>query len=311
MYDTILVPTDGSDHAVRAAEHAAYLARLFDARVHVLHVVDVQSAAGMFDAGGVDDAFVARLEAAGERAIDAVEAAIERVGARTATESLRTALVRGTPGEAIREYARDNGVDLIAMGTHGRRGVNRYVRGSVAERVVRRADVPVLTARATEVNSAAEGYDEVLVPTDGSAVAAAAVDHGLAVARAADARIHVIGVVDFGEIAAGPAYAPPADVAERLETEAEAATASVATRAWDADLDVVTAVREGIPADELVRYADETDVDLIAMGTAGRTGVRRYLRGSTTERIVRRAAMPVFTVNASDGTAAESRSNGS
>jgi len=67
MYDTILVPTDGSEHAVRAAEHARYLADAFDATVHVVTVVDVQTAAGPFDAGGVSAEFVARLESGARR----------------------------------------------------------------------------------------------------------------------------------------------------------------------------------------------------------------------------------------------------
>ena len=53
MYDTVLIPTDGSDHSVRAAEHRHYLAQLFDATVHVINVVDIQGPAGMFDAGNV------------------------------------------------------------------------------------------------------------------------------------------------------------------------------------------------------------------------------------------------------------------
>nr|WP_255473506.1 universal stress protein [Halogeometricum sp. CBA1124] len=76
MYDTILIPTDGSEHAIRAAEHGRYLARLFDATVHVVNVADVQAAAGVFGAGGVDEEFMSRLDAKGEEAIEAVEDAL-------------------------------------------------------------------------------------------------------------------------------------------------------------------------------------------------------------------------------------------
>ena len=91
MYDTIVVPTDGSEHAMRAAEHGRYLARAFDATVHVITVVDAQATAGPFDAGGVDERLVARLEEQGENAIETVEAALEGV------ESTRTAVLRGDP----------------------------------------------------------------------------------------------------------------------------------------------------------------------------------------------------------------------
>jgi nucleotide-binding universal stress UspA family protein len=290
MYDTILVPTDGSDHAVRAAEHGLYLARAFDATVHLLNVVDVQAAAGLFDAGGVDRAFVERLEASGEEAIDAAEAVAGE------TDRVRTALVRGAPPEAIIEYAGEHGVDLIAMGTHGRTGLDRYVAGSVTERVVRRADVPVLTTRATERNPAETGYDEVLVPTDGSDHAAAATDHGLAIAERVGARVHALNVIELDRVAA--ARASVADLRDRLEAEGDRVTGAVATRAREAGLDAATAVREGSPAKVLLGYAAEHDVDLIAMGTAGRTGLDRYLVGSTTARTLRRADAAVLAINA-------------
>jgi len=291
MYDTILVPSDGSEHAVRAAEHGAYLGRAFDAAVHLLHVVDVQAAAGIFDAGGVDAAFVERLEAEGERALDAVEAVAGD------SDRVRTASVRGEPSGSILEYADDHGVDLIAMGTHGRTGLDRYVAGSVTERVVRLAEVPVLTVRATERSHLDGDYTDVLVPTDGSEHAAAAVEHAVAIAERTGARVHAVSVVDADRLGASPGFAPVAEVRERLAAEAERATEAVATRAEEVGLETVTAVREGRPSKALLAYADEHGVDLIAMGTRGRTGVERYLLGSTTARTVRRAEVPVLAVD--------------
>lgn len=294
MYDTILVPTDGSDHAVRAAEHGRSLARAFDATVHVLNVVDVQAAAGLFDAGGVDEEFVERLEAEGEAAIEDVEAVVGADG------TLRTAVRRGKPGGTILDYAEETDADLLAMGTHGRTGVRRYVAGSVTEHVVRHATAPVLTVRATDRSVVEGDYDDVLVPTDGSDPATAAVDHALAVAEATGARVHALNVVDVGALATDPEYTVPADVVNSLEAQGEKATDAIATRAQEAGLDTVTAVHEGFPASSIVEYADENDVDLVAMGTTGRTGLSRYLLGSTAERVLRHAEMPVLAVNARD-----------
>jgi nucleotide-binding universal stress UspA family protein len=291
MYDTVLVPSDGSEHAVRAAEHGTYLARAFDATVHLLHVVDVQAAAGIFDAGGVDAAFVERLEAEGEAALDAVEAVAGDA------DRVRTASVRGDPSGSILEYADEHGVDLIAMGTHGRTGLGRYVAGSVTERVVRLAEVPVLTVRATERSRVDGDYTDVLVPTDGSEHAAAAVEHGVGIAERTGARVHAVSVVDVSRLGSSPEFAPVAELREQLAAAAERATEAVATRAEEAGLDAVTAVREGRPSRALLAYADERDVDLIAMGTRGRTGIERYLLGSTTARTVRRAEVPVLAVD--------------
>lgn len=291
MYDTVLVPTDGSDHAIRAAEHGYYMARRFDADVHVLNVVDVEGAAGMFDAGGVDDRFVGRLEREGERSVETVRAAIGDESAVT------TALVEGEPSDAILEYATANDADLIAMGTHGRTGVHRYVAGSVTEAVVRRADVPVLTARATDRSRLAGDYRDILLPFDGSDPAEAAVDHALELATRTGGTVHAVHVVDPGLIAA-PADSASARIVDELEAAGESMTERIADRARDRGVDAATAVRNGVPASVLLDYADEHDVDLVAMGTAGRTGVNRYLLGSTTERIIRHAEVPVVAINA-------------
>ncbi|WP_226481944.1 universal stress protein [Natrinema amylolyticum] len=293
MYNTILVPTDGSDHAVRAAEHGLALARWFDATVHVISVVDVAAAGGLFSAGGVSDEFVERLEADAEDAIADIESIADD------PERIRTAVRRGYPPAEILEYAAEHDVELLSMGTHGRTGVTRYVAGSVTERVVRRSDVPVLTARATDRIARGGSYDEILLPTDGSDAAAAAIDHGLAIARERDARIHAVNVVTVSTITADPTVTARSETLAEFESEGNAATETVAERARAADIDAVTAVREGVPSTGLLAYADENDIDLIAMATVGRTGLERYLLGSTTERVVRRADVPVLSVNAS------------
>lgn len=294
MYDTILIPTDGSKHALRAAEHGLYLARKFDASVHLISVADIQAAAEPFDIGGVDQDFIARLETEGENAINAVDAILDE------TDSIQTAVLRGEPTEAILDYADDCDANILAMGTHGRTGLNRYIAGSVTERVVRLAEAPVLTVRATERSQVAGDYDEILVPTDGSEPAATAVDHGLAIAQQTGARVHAVNIVDVGALSTSPNYSIPTELIEHLKSEGQRATEAIATEAREAGLDAVTTVREGLPARDLLEYADENDIDLITMGTAGRTGLNRHLMGSTTERIIRHAEMPVFAVNARD-----------
>lgn len=295
MYDTIIVPTDGSEHAIRAAEHGLSLARGFGATVHVVSAVDVRSAAGLFDAGGVDEEFVERLEAERETAIEAVEAVLREY------ERVETALVDGDPVSAILEYAAEQDADLIAMGIQGRTGLNRYFSGSVTERVVRLSDIPVLTVRANDRTQVDAEYDDILLPTDGSDAAASAIEHGLAVAGRFDARVHAVHVVDIRNVAASAEYTLPSEVIERFRSRGQTATERIATRAGNAGIDAVTAVPEGSPASELLVYGDENDVDLIAMGTTGRSGLERVLLGSTTERVIRRADMPVLAVNTSGG----------
>ncbi|MDG5774877.1 universal stress protein [Haloarculaceae archaeon H-GB2-1] len=296
MYDSVLIATDGSEHARRAAIHANRLAERFGATVHVLSVVDVQSHAGLFDAGGISQEFADQLEA---NAKDAVE----RLREAAASElDLQTAVVEGDPADQILEYATDHDVDVIVMGTHGRRGVRRFIAGSVTEYVVRLADVPVLTVPADQSQRAVESYDRILIPTDGSECANAAVEHALAIASRFDATVDVLNVIDVNAISGGAYAAYPPDVLDELRSAGESATASVADRARDAGVSVNTTVREGFPVRTILEYASEEKSDVIVMGTHGRSGLERFVLGSTTERILRRAPVPLLSVHAPDAT---------
>lgn len=139
MYDDILVPTDGSSAADRAVDHAIDLARQYDARLHVLYVVDA-NAYSTIEAG--TDVVVSALQEEGESAVDAVARQASAEDIEVVTE-----IMTGTVHRSIIDYGEDNDVDLIVMGTHGRRGLDRYLLGSVTEKVVRTSDIPVLTVR--------------------------------------------------------------------------------------------------------------------------------------------------------------------
>ncbi|MFB6281943.1 MAG: universal stress protein [Haloferacaceae archaeon] len=139
MYDEILVPTDGSAAAERAIEHAVDLAGRYDARIHAFYVVDTSAYAALEGAG---TAVVDALEDQGREAVAAVVDAAEAAGV-PAERVVRD----GSPHRNILDYIDEAGVDLVVMGTHGRRGIDRYLLGSVTERVVRSSPVPVLTVR--------------------------------------------------------------------------------------------------------------------------------------------------------------------
>ncbi|GAB7095591.1 universal stress protein [Halolamina litorea] len=139
MYDDILVPTDGSPAATAAIDHAISLAKTYDATVHALYVVDA-SAFSSIEAGS--ELVIDALEEEGQHAVEEITAAAEAAGIDVVTH-----VVSGTAYRRILDYVDDEGIDLIVMGTHGRSGVERFLLGSVTERVVRTADVPVLTIR--------------------------------------------------------------------------------------------------------------------------------------------------------------------
>ena len=138
MYDTILVPTDGSDGMARVAEHAIHLARLSEGTLHVLYVVDTS----VVPLDAHSQATHARLEEAGRTSVAEIHDRAASVGIYAST-----AVRYGTPHQEILAYADENDVDLVVLGTHGRTGLPHVLLGSVAERVVQHSEVPVLTVR--------------------------------------------------------------------------------------------------------------------------------------------------------------------
>lgn len=142
MYSRILVPTDGSAGMARVVGHAADLARVHGAQLHLLYVVNTASFANLpmeTSWEGVSD----MLREEGEAALDQAERAAGDV-------PTARAMVEGTPSREITRYAEHENCDLVCMGTHGRGGLDRLLLGSVAERVVRCSEVPVLTVRVGE-----------------------------------------------------------------------------------------------------------------------------------------------------------------
>lgn len=137
-------------------------------------------------------------------------------------------------------------------------------------------------------------YRAILVPTDGSRGSDAATDHALDLAATTGATVHALSVV---EDPGGVSALAREDVRGRLRERAERLVGSVCARADDRDVPCETAVVEGSPADAIVEYARESDVDLVVLGTHGRSGLRRYLLGSVAERVVRTAPAPVLTLS--------------
>lgn len=151
MYDRILLPSDAGDAGGRAVDQAVGLARETGAELHLLFVVEeVPHAPEM-----VDQSVEKQLRSVGESVLAGIRDRAEGAGL-----SVETTVREGVPHVAIVDYADEVGADVIVMGTHGRSGLNRYLLGSVTERVVRTADVPVLTVRIAGDDGEGEGESE-------------------------------------------------------------------------------------------------------------------------------------------------------
>ena len=142
MFDTIVVATDGSESVRRAVDVAVDVAARFDAEVHAVYIVDSGEVESTPDE--VREDLRDALDDHGEAALEAVaDAAAARDPELDVTAEVR----EGRPAAEISEYAQDVDADVVAMGTRGRHGENRFLIGSVAERVVRTCPIPVLTVR--------------------------------------------------------------------------------------------------------------------------------------------------------------------
>ncbi|QLD90122.1 universal stress protein [Natronomonas salina] len=145
MYDRILVPTDGSDVAENAVEHALDIADQYGAEVHALYVVDTDSMSltlGGEQLDRIEQGRFDEMEDVKAKADAATGYVAERARARGLDVVEHTSA--GRPHEMVANYADNHDVDLVVMGSHGRAGVKRALLGSVTERVLRETHVPVL-----------------------------------------------------------------------------------------------------------------------------------------------------------------------
>lgn len=290
MYDDILLLVDGSDAAERAATLGLALAARVDATVHALAVVE--RAVG--PAGAVGDAADERHDRAVARGHEATNRVQELAG-DVDVEVVR-ALREGVVHDAIVDYVDEVGVDLVAMAT-GSGDTGGGHLGTTTERVVGLVDVPVLAVPTTggeEPSVGYGGFDEVLVATDGSDVAATAAAHGFALAERSGADVHVVYVVDADST---DLQAVPGSVVGLLKEGGETAVQALVEEAETRNLPVSTAVLRGTPSDAIHQYAAGADADLLVLGTRGLAASEDPFLGSTTARLLRRADVPVLVSN--------------
>lgn len=135
MYNDIVVPSDGSEGFDEVLEHAMQIAEKFDGTIHAVHVADIRAYNRGIDIAPILEEF----EQLGQEITQEVTDKAEERGIPTFRE-----VRKGVPHQEILDYADEVEADLIVMGTHGRTGLSRWMLGSVAEKVVRKSDIPVL-----------------------------------------------------------------------------------------------------------------------------------------------------------------------
>lgn len=290
---SMLVPTDGSDGALIGARRGIDLASALGARLHVLSVIDTRD----LESPPWSPSSDRRSEPAQARDEQA-ERAVERIAEAARThlaQPVTTAVVEGIPYRSIAGYADSHAIDLVVMGTHGRTGLERVLLGSVAGKTLRTTSVPILMVPPTAdiIEIGAVTYENLLLPTDGSEGAKAAFDVGISLAAVYDATVHAVYSVDTSRF---PEAKGIAELHEALEQFGRDALDEVRTHARSAGLTVEGSIGSGPAAQLILDYCEDHDIDLVVIGTHGRSGIDRHLVGSVTEKVVRHADVPVCCV---------------
>jgi nucleotide-binding universal stress UspA family protein len=290
----ILCPTDFSAFSGPSFERAVTLAAWYEAALTVLHVVpDTMAPASGLTRMANPVLLDPTLPAVIEHDLSCVVAPARRAGLRAEGE-----LREGKPAAEIVRVAQELPADLIVMGTHGRSGFQRWVLGSVAETVLRRAPCPVLTVPAGAVQRPSSMlFKRILCATDFSPASEVAAGYAASLAAEADGCLLLVHVLDRpaagARIEAGPdgnGRRPDFECAARVLLRR-----ALPESARDGYL-LEEIVTHGKAAPEILRLATEWEAGLIVMGAHGRSLLDLMAFGSVTHQVVREAACPVLTV---------------
>ncbi|CAN5547244.1 universal stress protein [soil metagenome] len=271
----VLYPTDLSMSAEAAFPHAALIARHFGAQLHAVYAQHDE------DPEDLSKARLLPWSADSEVPLDITEVHLEA----------------STPAEGILNYAAEEDIDLIVMGTQGKRGLRKLIMGSVAQRVVRGAKCPVLTVARDWSETESHDVKRLLVPIDFSVRSEGALKHAAALAEAYDAKVDIVHAIDVPSLPnpyhAGLVWTDPLP---QIRVRTNEALRELASKHLSKDRIGEIVAEVGSAAGIILDAADRLKSDLILMSTHGLTGVKRFALGSVAERVVQNAACPVFTI---------------
>ena len=302
MYKKVLIPLDGSPFAERILPHIEWLVSPKETELVLVRVVE--SPQRYFLAH--EAVLVPEAEELEERASvgDQAEGYLQQKSGELREMGFRTQIqvLGGDVASAICDAATAQAADLIAMTTHGRSGLARWALGSVADRVIREAQQPIFLVRGTVDIPPRDKIQRILVPLDGSDLSEAALPHAEALAKAKDAELILLRVVDrLSDLEVAEVYASWESADKVYERRFEWARRYLLQVQQDLRSDGVLSeieVNEGHPAEIILKTADDFDVDLITMSTHGRSGMARWVYGSVTDKVLRRATHPLLLIRA-------------
>jgi nucleotide-binding universal stress UspA family protein len=298
MFTRILIPLDGSMAAEQIMPYARTLARRLKIPVELLAVVDIAGLLTSLESARVFDSLA-------EQESRKSKEYLEAIARRIAGSRVKRTVEQGSAADVIIEKAAADKSTLIAMTSHGRSGLNRWLLGSVAEKILRATTNPLLLVRAVE-EGRAEGeatLKSIVVPLDGSELAESVLPIVTEIAKKLDLEVFLFRAYT------NP-YSPFAGGAGAYAVNLEKLLASVRGQARNyleekmAELrkqgveQISYLLQEGVAADEIVSMAKHAAESLTVMCSHGRSGVKRWALGSVTETVVRHSIGPVLVMRA-------------
>ena len=296
----ILCPVDFSAHSKRALDHALAIARWYESTVTVLHVSPVMPVAAYVSGSGMPAHTTLTPEAR-----DALTQSLCRFAGQDAGAAARLEfeIAEGGTADSILARASALPADLLVLGTHGRSGFERWVLGSVAERVLRLASCPVLTVPQAAGDATPVLFQRIVCAIDFSDCSIYALDYATSLAEQADAQLTVIHVIelppDIPREVHETVLAGPGSLSEYIAWGEEMCRGRLDDAVADrvsASVTVDKVLTAGKPYREILRFAAEHGADLLVLGVHGRGALDRLFFGSTTQHLVRQASCPVLTL---------------
>ena len=290
----ILCPIDFSDTSRHALEHAVAIAKWYESHITALHVIHPAFAPQtpiLFTEFPRNAAPTVTERQLLEEQLRAWLEPANRAGVKT-----EVLFDEGNPAVQILEHARSLQADLIVMGTHGLSGFERFMLGSVAEKVLRKATCPVMTVPPVAGTAAKVPYTRLLCPVDFSESSVEALRFACSIAEESDAHLTILHVLGWPSDDELPDRFDVSEFRHRLEERARGrleALVSDEVRVW---CKPVTTVSYGKPYREILEVAGREATDLIVIGLRGRNPLDLTLFGSTTNHVVRRSSCPVLTL---------------
>jgi nucleotide-binding universal stress UspA family protein len=293
MYERIMVPLDGSSAAEMVLPYAEEMVSKFNSELCLVSVAEPTSAES-------DHLFRTYLQAIHDK----VRTALKDWGAKPGTP-VNVEVRFGKPADEILTYVADKNISLLVMASRGRSGEGPWLLGNIASKVLRATTKPVLLVRK---EAPAEGLQrkrlikKILVPLDGSKVAEQIVPHAEGLATAMGGEVILFQAYEsLGRMLSGEGFRVMSEeVNKRREEEAKAYIKSIAKPFREKGLTVLEVVASRDAAEEILGYAESSVVDIITMSTHGRSGIKRWVFGSVTDKVLHAGDMPVLVVRAAE-----------